>query len=88
MPVEKGEIVYYARILVPVDIFCVLELTVRMVSENWFTAYETKSKQVYSFNMESINKVVFRNRKDAIAAVEEGKKHKREISKETYYEEF
>lgn len=88
MELTRGDKVYYARTLIPVDIFDLYVLKVRTVGDNWFTAYEDKSKQVFLFNEKDIGKIVYKNRKEALENLNEKKKNRKKISKEIYYEEF
>ena len=85
---KKGDIVYFARILPRVGIYDVYDLKVRMVAETWFSATDNRSKQTFLFNNKDIEKRVFFDRKEAVKAVKIAEKNKREISTETYYEEF
>lgn len=88
MELTRGDKVYYARALIPVDIFDLYDLKVRTVGNDWFTAYEDKSNQVFLFNEKDIGETVFKNRKEALENLNEKKKNRKKIGKETYYEEF
>lgn len=72
--IKKGEKIYYARALQKVDIYELCELNIRTVKENWFAAYEDKSKQVFLFSNKDIGNIVFTIRKDALVRLNETKK--------------
>ena len=80
--VTVGERVYYARVLIPVDVFDVCDCIVRMVGDTWFSAYEEKTKQAFIFNNKDLGVKVFKNRNDALEVVKDGEKHRRKISSE------
>lgn len=83
----KRQVVYYARIIETVGIYEVLELRLRTIEETYFVGTEKKTKHAYLFGVNSINKTVFFDRKQALNLVKEAEKNKKEISKEVYYEE-
>ena len=75
--INKGQIVYYARILPTVDIFEILELKIRTVEEFYFVGTDNNTQQAFLFSNKAINKTVFFERKDAL--IEE--KNKKNIEK-------
>ena len=85
---KKGDIVYFARILPRVGIYDVYDLKVRMVADTWFSATDNRTKQTFLFNNKDIEKTIFYERRDALKVVKIAEKNKKEISTETYYEEF
>lgn len=86
---KKKDIVYYARIIPTSGIYDVYELIIRTVEDNWFVGMEKRDKHAYLFNDSDINKVVFKNRKDALKKVLDAEANKKEtVSNETYYEEY
>ena len=85
---KKGDIVYFARILPRVGIYEVYDLKIRMVAETWFSATDNHIKQTFLFNNKDIEKTIFYDRKEALKTVKAAEKNKKEISTETYYEEF
>lgn len=68
---QKLEKVYYARCLGRVDIFELLELTVRTVEDTWFSAIDAKTSQAFCFDKEDLGHVVFKERNDALQKVKE-----------------
>lgn len=80
--IKKGEKIYYVRALQKVDIYELYELNIRTVKENWFAAYEDKSKQVFLFSNKDIGNIVFTIRKDALEKLNEMKKKRRKVSDE------
>jgi len=84
---EKGQIVYYARIIENVGIYDVLELKIRTVADTYFVGTEKNSKHAYLLSNFYLNETVFYDRKQALKIVKEAEKNKKEASTETYYEE-
>jgi hypothetical protein len=66
------------------------ELKVRTVEDDWFVAIEKSTRRAYLFSYNSINKIIFLDRKEALNKVKEAEtyKHKYHVSTETYYEEY
>ena len=85
---EKGQVVYYARIIENVGIYDVLELKIRTVADTYFVGTEKRSKHAYLLSNSYLNETVFTDRGKALKVVKEAEKNKKEISKEVYYEEF
>ena len=85
---EKGQTVYYARVIENVGIYEVLELKIRTVADTYFVGTEKRSKHAYLLNNSYLNETVFTDRAMALNIVKEAEKNKKEVSKETYYEEF
>ena len=85
---KEKDVVYYARIIPTSGIYDVLEITVRTVEDTWFTGIEKRDKQVFLFAIEDANKIVFKNRKDALNKVKEAESKKIIIDEESFYEEY
>ena len=85
---KKGDKVYFARILPRVGMYEVYDLKIRMVAETWFSAIDNRSKHTFLFSNKDIDKIIFFDRKDALNKVKIAEKNKKEISMETYYEEY
>lgn len=85
---EKGQIVYYARIVEEVGTYEILELRLRTVEETYFVGTDNKSKHAYLFGMNSLDESIFFDRQKALKTVKEAEKNKKEVSKETFYEEY
>ena len=88
MDLKVKDVVYYARIIPTSDIYDVYELVVRTVEEDWFVGIEKRDKHAYLFRNTDIDKVVFKNRKKALNKVLAAEANKKDVSKETYYEEY
>lgn len=87
--INKGDVFYYAQMMPTIPLFEVLELKVRTVEDNWFVGIDKTSKHAYMFNVNEIDKVVFKNRKKCLDVVTEAEsKCKNKRSCETYYEEY
>lgn len=85
---KRKDIIYYARIIPSSSIYDVCELTLRTVESNWFVGIDKRDKRAYIFNDSDINKVVFKNRKDALKKVLDAEANKKYVNNETYYEEY
>lgn len=85
---KKGDKVYFARILPRVGIYEVYDLKIRTVAETWFSAIDSHSKHTFLFSNKDIENRIFYDRKDALNKVKAAEKNKKEISMETYYEEY
>ena len=79
---------YYARISHNLGMYELCELKVRSVYDTYFVALENRTKIAFLFGYNLIGDVVFFSRKEALEKVREAEKDKREISSETYYEEY
>lgn len=86
--IKKGTILYYARISHNLGMYELCELKVRSVYDTYFVALENRTKIAFLFGYNLIGDVVFFSRKEALEKVREAEKDKREISSETYYEEY
>ena len=49
--INKGQIVYYARILPSVDIFEILELKIRTVEDDYFVGTDNNTQQAFLFRL-------------------------------------
>ena len=88
-PLNKGDIVYYSRIMPSLGIFDVYDLKVRTITDKWFSGVEKRDKKVFLFPYSALNKYIFSNRKDAVdVATNAEENNKKVISTETYYEEY
>lgn len=87
---KRKETIYYARIMPSCYIYDVCELIVRTVKEDWFVAIDKRDKHAYLFNDSDLNKIVFKNRKEALDKVKLAESNKRNNINETeiYYEEY
>lgn len=83
----KGQVLYYARIMPTVGLYEILELKIRTVTDEYFVGTEKNTKHAYLFGYSTIDKYVFKDRKQALDLVKEAEKNKKEISNEVYYEE-
>ena len=88
-PLNKNDIVYYARIMPSLGIFDVYDLKVRTVADTYFVGMEKRDKKTYLLPYSAIGEYVFTNRKDAVdkATIAE-ENNKKVVSTETYYEEY
>ena len=88
MKLKKKDVVYYARIIPNTGIYEVCELIIRTVAGDYFAGMDKKDKRAYLFAYNAIGNTVFINRKDALSKVKIAESNKKDISSETYYEEY
>lgn len=86
---NKGDIVYYTRILPSVGIYDLCELKIRTITDTYFVGVDKRDKQARLFGFNSIDDVIFDNRSVALYKVQQAEKNKKNtVSEETYYEEY
>ena len=87
--IKKGTTLYYARISHNLGMYELCELKVRSAYDTYFVALENRTKIAFLFGYNLIGETVFFNRKEALEKVREAEKDKpKNISTETYYEEY
>lgn len=86
---QKGEYIYFARIIPTQGIYDVLDLKLRTIEDNYFVADDSdKTCIAYPFSYNDIGKTVFMDRMAAVNAVNEAEINKPKVSDEKYYEEY
>ena len=85
---KRKDIVYYARIIPNTGIYEVCELIIRTVTDDYFAGMDKRDKRTYLFGYNAIDNTVFVDRKDALNKVKIAESNKKDISGETYYEEY
>lgn len=85
---NRKDIVYYARVIPNTGIYEVCELFVRTATDNYFVGIDKRDKHAYLFGYDAIDSTVFINRKDALNKVKIAESNRKDISNETYYEEY
>lgn len=85
---NKGDKLYYARILPYVGTYEVCDMNIRTATDTYFVGVDKRDKRAYLFGYSSLGKEVFEDRKEALDAVHEAEKNKKIVSDETYYEEY
>lgn len=86
--IKKNKIVYYARILKPVGIYEVCELSVRTVHEDYFVGTDKRDKHAYLFSYNKLDKLVFESRQECLNLVKQAEKNAPKVSDEQEYEEY
>lgn len=86
--INKGDMVYYARIQKKNGTYDLCELKVRTVGEDYFCGMDKKDRHVYLFGYNALGDYVFQTRKEALDKIHAAEKNKVEVSEETYYEEY
>lgn len=86
---NKGDILYFSRIIPKTGIYDVCELYIRTVEETYFVGIDKKDKQAHIFGYNRINEDIFDNRKDALNKVQRAEKNKKYGEpQEVYYEQY
>ena len=85
---KRKDTVYYARIIPNTGIYEVCELIIRTVTDDYFAGMDKRDKRTYLFGYNAIGNTVFVDRKDALNKVKIAESNKKDISSETYYEEY
>lgn len=86
---NKGDIVYYSRIMPSLGIFDVYDLKIRTMTDTYFVGIDKRDKKAFLLPYSAVGEYVFTNRKDAVdkATIAE-ENNKKVVSTETYYEEY
>ena len=85
---KRKDIVYYARVIPNTGIYEVCELIIRTVADDYFAGVDRRDRRTYLFGYNAIDNTVFVDRKDALNKVKIAESNKKDISNETYYEEY
>lgn len=85
---NKGDMVYYARIQKSNGVYDMRELKVRTVEPDYFCGVDKKDKRAYLFGYNALGDYVFQTRKEALDKIHVAEKNKINVSEETYYEEY
>ena len=86
---NKGDILYFSRIIPKTGIYDVCELYIRTVEETYFVGIDKKDKQAHIFGYDRSNEDIFDNRKDALNKVQRAEKNKKYGEpQEVYYEQY
>ena len=86
---NKGDILYFSRIIPKTGIYDVCELYICTVEETYFVGIDKKDKQAHIFGYDRINEDIFDNRKDALNKVQRAEKNKKYGEpQEVYYEQY
>ena len=89
MELKKEMKIYYARALIPMSTYDLLELKIRTIETDWFVAIEKTTKQAFLFDNTDIGKTVFLDRNEALEILLDIEaKNKKKVYKEIYYEEY
>lgn len=86
--IQKGNIVYYTRILPGVGIYDLCELKIRTVEETYFCGSDKHDKHAYLFGYNSLNKTIFTDRKGALLVIHNAENNAPKVSDEKEYEEY
>lgn len=60
--IQKGKMVYYARMLKPVGIYEVCDLYVRTVRDDYFVGTDKRDKHAYLFSYNKLDKTIFKDK--------------------------
>lgn len=85
---NKGDVIYYARIIPKLGIYDVCDIVLRTVTDEYFAGMDKRDKRAYLFSYKNIGNNIFLSRKEALDKVHLAEKNKPTINNETYYEEY
>ena len=68
---EKGDMMYLARITPETGRFEVVDLKIRSIYEKYFVGTDQKSSQAFLFSPNDIGEIIFSRREDAVDTVNE-----------------
>ena len=85
---EKGDVLYWARIIPETGIFDVNELKLRTVEEDYFVGTDNRTQQAFLFSYSALDNIVFSDRNLAISQVKEAELLKKKTFDEIEYEEY
>lgn len=85
---KKKDIVFLARIIPKTGVYEVCELTIRTITDTYFVGTDKRDKHAHLLSYDDLNRIVFKNRQDALKLVQDAEKNKNNFSFETYYEEY
>ena len=63
---EKGQTVYWARVLENIGYFEIFELKIRTVDSDYFVGCDKDTKLAYMFNYPDLNEIIFTDRLEAL----------------------
>ncbi len=86
---HKKDVVYLARILPTTGTYEICELSIRTIEETYFVGIDKRDKHAYLLSYGSLNKTVFKNRKEALGVIKIAENNKPKLKfEESYYEEY
>ena len=86
--INKGDKLYFARIIPKVNIYDVCELRIRTVEKDYFVGIDKRDKQAHVFGYNRLDEDLFENRSDALKKVQFAEKNKKTDVQEIEYEEY
>ena len=86
--INRGDVLFWARIVPCCGIYEVHDLTIRTVGEDYFVGVDKHDKHAYLLGFNTINDVAFEDRKQALNKINVAEKNKMEVDSSTYYEEY
>ena len=86
--INRGDKLFWARIVPCCGIYEVHDLTIRTVGEDYFVGVDKHDKHAYFLGFNTLNDVVFDDRKQALNKVCAAEKDKIKIDADMYYEEY
>lgn len=84
---NKGDKLFFARIIPKTGIYDVCELYIRTVEKTYFVGIDKRDKQAHIFGYNRLNEDIFENRQDALNKVQKAEKNKKNnVNEEIFYE--
>lgn len=84
--INKGDVLYWSRIVPETGIYEVNELKIRTIEDKYFVGVDKKSRQAFLFSHSALDNIIFSDREDALRQVIDAEKNKKDFT-EIYYEE-
>lgn len=73
-----GNTVFFVRAIPSVDIYEVIELTIRSSGDGWAVGVDSDTKQAFSFHTEDFETLLFNSKKEAEEVLKEKKGERNE----------
>lgn len=86
--INRGDKLFWARIVPCCDIYELHDLTIRTVGEDYFVGVDKHDKHAYLLGFNTLDDVVFNDKKQALSKIYSAEKTKIDVKSDTYYEEY
>ena len=86
--IDRGDKLFWARIVPCCCIYEVHDLIIRTVGEDYFVGVDKHDKHAYLLGFNTLDDVVFEDRKRALSKVHTAEKNRIEVDLDVCYEEY